>query len=218
MHNITKKELQRILNENRKCWNNKNGKRNDLLSADLERANLEGIDLQDFNLKNIKFQYANLQNANLKNTNLQYANFQYANLKNANLRNSNLQYANFQNADLQGTRIDYKIKRKFVSNKILMNKMFQKTKKCWLCYKIFDNYYKYPKKWQIEKGKIIKEKVDTNRFILESYGINVGIREWFRCKEGIWLVEVPFITEICVPYWTNGIARVGEAKLIKQLI
>lgn len=62
---MTKKQLNKIL-ENHKLWiNNEGGKR-----ADLQGANLQGADLRSANLQGAYLQYANLQSANLRNADL----------------------------------------------------------------------------------------------------------------------------------------------------
>ena len=97
-----------------------------------------------------------------------------------------------------------------------MNKMFQHTKKFWIVYKGFNIQYPSPKKWEIEKGKTIKQRIDTDRFLECSFGINVGTLEW--CKKNninkIYKLHVPKTVEICVPIWTDGKVRVSEAKII----
>ena len=97
---MTQAELDEILAKHEKWINDEDGgKRADLLSADLQDANLLSADLlsadlQDANLLSADLRHANLQGANLQGADLQYADLQGADLWHANLRGANLQHAN----------------------------------------------------------------------------------------------------------------------------
>lgn len=74
---------------------NANLKRADLCCASLEGANLENADLIEADLS-----YANLENANLKGAVLNRADLRHANLRYANLSKTDLKYADLRYADL----------------------------------------------------------------------------------------------------------------------
>ncbi len=77
-----------------------------LMIANLHGANLHGASLQEANLQEANLQKANLQKANLQEANLQEANLQKANLEGANLEGANLQKANLQKANLEGANLE----------------------------------------------------------------------------------------------------------------
>ena len=86
---------------------NANLKRADLCCASLEGANLENADLIEADLS-----YANLKNANLKGAILNKASLRHANLENANLsktnlRRTDLRYADLILANLNSSRAEY---------------------------------------------------------------------------------------------------------------
>ncbi len=90
-------ELKQILFEHKK-WVDTKGKEG--AKADLEGANLEGVDLQETELSNANLQNINLQEANLVGACLEKANLQGAILGLANLERACLNKANLQLADL----------------------------------------------------------------------------------------------------------------------
>ncbi len=92
-------ELQKILAAHRK-WVESEGKEGK--KADLVRANLRVAYLFDANLQEAFLTEANLQGANLSLANLQGANLSLANLQGANLFDANLQGANLRAARLRG--------------------------------------------------------------------------------------------------------------------
>ena len=108
MKNITKKELDSILNEH-KMWlrNDPEGERADLrgadlVIADLVRADLRGADLREANLYGADLRGADLTGADLRGADLTGAYFREANLYGADLRGANLYGADLTGADLTG--------------------------------------------------------------------------------------------------------------------
>ena len=108
MKNITKKELDSILNEH-KMWlrNDPEGERADLrgadlVIADLVRADLRGADLREANLYGADLRGADLTGADLRGADLTGAYFREANLYGADLRGADLRGANLYGADLRG--------------------------------------------------------------------------------------------------------------------
>ena len=108
MKNITKKELDSILNEH-KMWlrNDPEGERADLrgadlVIADLVRADLRGADLREANLYGANLRGADLTGADLRGADLTGAYFREANLYGADLRGADLRGANLYGADLRG--------------------------------------------------------------------------------------------------------------------
>lgn len=84
-----------------------NLKRADLCCASLEGANLENADLIEADLS-----YANLENANLKGAvlnkaDLRHANLRYVDLSKANLKRTDLRYADLKFANLSGSRAEH---------------------------------------------------------------------------------------------------------------
>ncbi|MGB3757852.1 MAG: pentapeptide repeat-containing protein [Rivularia sp. (in: cyanobacteria)] len=71
--------------------------------VDFSRANLAGVDLNGFYLRNIRFTGSNFEKANLSNADLEGADFGGANLKNANLYQAKITDTNFTNAIFSNT-------------------------------------------------------------------------------------------------------------------
>lgn len=71
--------------------------------VDFFDANLAGVDLNGFYLRNIKFNGSNFEKANLSNADLEGANLEDANLKNANLYQAKITDTNFTNAIFSNT-------------------------------------------------------------------------------------------------------------------
>ena len=157
---------------------------------------------------------ADLSYANLRSADLSYADLRSADLSYADLRSADLRYA-----DLSYAKLDISFKRKIVSNKLLMSKMFETTNDGWIVYKTFNETYPAPVKWKIEIGKTIKSIIDTNRNTDCSMGINVATMDWIKgnCQAKIYKLLVPFTAEVCVPYWTDGKVRVSEAIILEML-
>ena len=79
---------------------------NNIIGADLRKANLKNAQLDDVNISSSDLAEANLEqtqlnNADLSHTYLRKANLQNSQLQNANLTNANLREANLSNANLQ---------------------------------------------------------------------------------------------------------------------
>jgi len=94
-------ELRQIL-ENHKIWLETDGNEGEqayLCSANLQKTNFSG---------------KNLQNALIKWSNLRLSNFENANLQDAHIEESDLQGAILWEADLQGTHFDYSNLRKTI--------------------------------------------------------------------------------------------------------
>ena len=131
MRNISKEELEEILRKH-KLWLRKDEYEDEEECADLdginlafikhksslekgERANLDhvnlnGFDLSDANLKRADLCCASLEGANLENADLIEADLSYANLENANLKGAvlnraDLRHANLENANLSKTNL-----------------------------------------------------------------------------------------------------------------
>ena len=101
MKNITKEELDSILNKH-KMWllNDPEGE-----IADLSRANLFRANLWRANLFRADLSGADLSRADLSGANLSGANLFRANLWRADLSGANLSGANLSGADLRGAKI-----------------------------------------------------------------------------------------------------------------
>ncbi|MEM7554357.1 MAG: pentapeptide repeat-containing protein [Cyanobacteria bacterium P01_A01_bin.84] len=76
---------------------------NPYIEPDLTSANLEGIDLFEFNLSNGSLIHGNFGSANLRNTDLSNAHLEHADLTGADLRNADLRNAHLEEAKLGST-------------------------------------------------------------------------------------------------------------------
>ena len=79
--------------------------RANLSNGNLKFANLSGADLSRANLGNGKLKFANLSFANLNGANLSRADFKFANLLRADLSRANLSFANLSFANLNVTNL-----------------------------------------------------------------------------------------------------------------
>ena len=111
MKNITKEELDSILNKH-KMWllNDPEGERADLRGADLSganlfRANLWRANLWGANLWGANLSRTDLRGANLSAADLSRADLSAADLSRADLSGANLSGANLSGADLRGAKI-----------------------------------------------------------------------------------------------------------------
>ena len=105
MKNITKKELDSILNEH-KMWlrNDPEGERADLRGADLTGAYFREADLKGADLRGANLTGADLIRADLRGADLRGADLIGADLGGADLTGVNLYGADLRGADLTGAR------------------------------------------------------------------------------------------------------------------
>jgi uncharacterized protein YjbI with pentapeptide repeats len=80
----------------------KNGKRADLIDADLRNADLMGADLRGADLIDADLRNADLMGADLRGADLMGADLRNADLRSADLRNADLRSADLMGADLRG--------------------------------------------------------------------------------------------------------------------
>ena len=106
MKNITKKELDSILNEH-KMWlrNDPEGERADLTGVNLYGAYLRGADLTGADLVRADLVRADLRGADLIGADLVRADLRGADLRGANLYGADLREANLRGADLRGANL-----------------------------------------------------------------------------------------------------------------
>ena len=107
MKNISKEELNEILQKHKMWLNGEGGKRADLENTNLKDVYLRNANLQYANLKDANLELVNLRGSNLRYANLQHANLQYTNLAEVNLQHANLSYANLWDANLRGANLSY---------------------------------------------------------------------------------------------------------------
>lgn len=100
MKNISKEELNKILEEHELWLKGEGGKRADLSGVNLSDANLNNTNLRCANLKYADLSSANLRYADLKGANLRCADLRYTNLRCVDLRYTDLRYTNLSHADL----------------------------------------------------------------------------------------------------------------------
>ena len=115
-------ELQKILKKH-KLWIQTEGEIGEC--ADLQYANLQGINLWHANLQGANLQGAYLQGAYLRDANLQGANLQDADLQGANLQDADLNYP--INCPETGSFIGYK---KAVDGRIVKLLITDDAKRC----------------------------------------------------------------------------------------
>ena len=100
---IMQEELEEILEKHRK-WLFKEGGGE---YANLQRANLQGVFLQDADLRNADLRGTHLQGANLEGADLRNAYLSGADLRNVCLRGAALTGTDLRDANLEGADLDY---------------------------------------------------------------------------------------------------------------
>ena len=100
MKNISKEELNEILQKHKMWLNNDKGG---------ERANLRGIDLRFADLRFVDLRFADLRGTDLKNADLRGADLSDANLKGADLRGADLRYADLTSIETNMNTIGYNL-------------------------------------------------------------------------------------------------------------
>ncbi len=99
---MNKEQLNQILEDHLKWFNDKGGSRADLRGANLHRADLHRADLRGANLHRADLHRADLRGANLYGANLHRADLYEADLYEADLRGADLYEANLRGVDLYG--------------------------------------------------------------------------------------------------------------------
>ena len=79
----------------------------DISNTDLRFANLKYASLNDVNFYKSDLREADLRRASLQHTNLSYADFREATLNDTNIANSNLTYADFDDASFVGAYLSH---------------------------------------------------------------------------------------------------------------
>ena len=150
--------------------------------------------------------YANLRHADLSEADLSYVDLSYADLGEADLRHTDLSGAN----GLLNT-INY------------LEANFDRTDEGYIVYKSFGMYYTVPDNWNIKKGSIIEENVNSNRADICGCGINVATKEWIKNEKPqikkVWklLIKWEWLAGVVVPYNTNGKIRCERAMLLEEV-
>jgi hypothetical protein len=154
--------------------------------------------------------------------NLNYADLSCANLSNADLSNADLSNADLSYADLRGTDLDFangiKNQKEFLSQ-------FEKTENGIIVYKaIGETLYNPSPKWNIRENKYIEENVNPCRTTLCGCGVSFATINWIKKeyekkKYDIWecLIEWDDMSDIVVPYNTDGKARCSRLRLLEKL-
>ena len=183
--------------------------------AELNDAELNDAELNDAELNNAKLNYAELKNAKLNNAKLNDAELKNAKLNNAELKNAKLNDAELNNADLSGVT--------GLLNSADFMSQFKKDKRGILVYKSIGNtFYDMPSKWIVAEGEFITEIPNPNRSVACGCGVNFATLDW--CKANfrdstIWLCRINWIdlSDVAVPYNTDGKARCARLELIRPL-
>lgn len=200
----------------------------DLNGADLRGANLNGADLNVADLRGADFSGANLNGADLSEANLHGANLNVANLRGADLTGANLRGANLTGAKLDRANLngaDLSEVKGIVSQKKYLSE-YTKTKKGIIVYKAIGAATPYlpPSTWEIKKGNYIEENVNPCRTTLCGCGVNFASKEWIlkTYSYGVYnlwkcLIEWEDLSDIVVPYNTDGKARCSRLKLLEVI-
>ena len=198
--------------------------------ADLSGANLSGADLSDADLSKVNLSNANLSGADLSNADLSKVNLSNANLSGADLSNANLSKVNLSNANLSGADLSNAdlIGANLSNAENLLNAInfmethFEKTDEGYIVYKTFNDSYVQNPNWEIKENSIIEEVVNHIRTQSCGCGINVAPLAWVKRNypnKQIYklLIKFEWLTEVCVPYNSNGKIRCGRAKIIEKV-
>jgi len=187
--------------------------------------NKDGIILYE-NLNEAKLSGADLRGADLHGANLHGANLHGADLRGADLHGANLHGANLSGADLDGSDLngaDLSEVKGIVSQKKYLSE-YTKTKKGIIVYKAIGAATPYlpPSTWEIKKGNYIEENVNPCRTTLCGCGVNFASKEWILNtyhygSYDLWkcLIEWEDLSDIVVPYNTDGKARCSRLKLLE---
>ena len=175
----------------------------DILEKHKKRADLREADLSEANLR-----WANLREADLSGADLREANLCGADLSGANLREAELRWADLSGCKGLLSPIDY------------LKENFEKTKKGYICYKIFHTNYPVPDYWKIKENSIITEVVNPSRTTDCACGVNVGTLKWVKDHndgDKIWkcLIEWEWLVNMVVPYNTDGKIRCEKVRLLE---
>ena len=100
MKNISKEELNEILQKHKMWLNNDKGG---------ERADLRGIDLRFADLRFTDLRFADLRGTDLKNADLRFADLINADLRDANLRGADLRFADLTSIETNMNTIGYNL-------------------------------------------------------------------------------------------------------------
>ena len=100
MKNISKEELNEILQKHKMWLNNDKGG---------ERADLRGADLRSIHLRFADLRFADLRGTDLKNADLRGADLSDANLRGADLRGADLRYADLTSIETNMNTIGYNL-------------------------------------------------------------------------------------------------------------
>jgi len=190
----------------------------DLCGANLREANLCGADLSGANLREAELRWADLSGAYLSGADLREANLCGANLREANLCGADLSGANLREAELRWA--DLSGCKGLLSPIDYLKENFEKTKKGYICYKIFHTNYPVPDYWKIKENSIITEVVNPSRTTNCTCGVNVGTLKWVKDHndgDKIWkcLIEWEWLVGVVVPYNTDGKIRCEKVRLLE---
>ena len=131
------------------------------------------------------------------------------NLSDADLSGADLSDANLSGANGLLNAINY------------MEAHFERTKEGYIVYKTFGSQWSPNPKWEIKRGHVIEETVNHTRTQECGCGINVAPLEWVKKNYpgDIYklLIKFEWLSEVCVPYNTDGKIRCGRAKIIGKV-
>ena len=184
-------------------------------SASFNRASFNNASFNSALFNNALFYSASFNSASFNS-----ASFNSASFNNASFNSASFYSASFYSASFEKCKGIRSILKHYISIDLKLKILgINKTKNYYIAYKSFGDQYNIPKKWVIKKNSIIKEHIDNDIWKDCSYGINVADKKWCdnNCENDIWLIHIPFDSEICVPAHSDGKFRVSKCKLIRKI-
>lgn len=205
----------------------------DLYSCHFYRSNLTSVNFTNTYLRNVYIIECILHNTNFTNSDLicsymrdlDFTNtiLDKTNLYSSDIVSSNVSGVDFTNTDITRTNFsssDLSQSKGLLSNKDLMDKLFERDETGWIVYKrIGLTEYKPNPIWKIEENSVLEEVRLEDRRLNCGYGVNFGTLEWVNNRypyADIWKCHIAFsdIDSVTVPYGTDGKARTSRLKLI----
>ena len=192
----------------------------DLRGAELGNADLRGAVLTDAVLRGADLRGAILTDAVLRGADLRGAILTGAVLRGADLRGAVLTRTFLTDADLTDT--DLGGSKGLLTAREFMGK-FKHDKLGVIVYKLIGNtYYESPDYWNMVPGSFLEEVVNPLPTLDCACGVNFATLEWCQkdsnySRSKLWKCRIRWIdlTDVVVPYNTDGKARCGRLELLE---
>jgi uncharacterized protein YjbI with pentapeptide repeats len=190
--------------------------------VDFSRANLSGADLTRTNLIRANLSWVDLSGAKLIKANLSWVDLFEANLTEANLSGATLNESRLSGANLTNTNLSNV--EGLTNPTEWIEKNGEQHPEGFVFYKVFGLYYPSNPTWKIQAGREITEEVNYSRTDSCGSGVNIATLEWIRSNERYWsnidiwqvLVKFKDLSQVCVPYSTDGNIRAGRVTLLEK--